>query len=261
MNTGVAEAAVTETLEAGSGGKGYANPAFNMNKRFAIVTGGASGLGAAICQQLIKVGFTALMFDTVHGDDVRQPGDIRESLNKIGITRLDVLVNCAGVNQQDYLEYTSDHAWDHVLSVNAKGIFKMSQACLDLLIESKGTIVNIVSNASHVPLTGSIAYNASKGAAHIMTLQMARELTKRHGITVFGVSPNKLAGTGMSKVIEDEVLRVRGWTREFAQQYQLNALLAGAETPPERVAEFIAFLLAEKERHRYLTGCVIPYGA
>ena len=46
-----------------------------------------------------------------------------------------------------------------------------------------------------MPMTCSLAYNASKGAAHIMTLQLARELTKKHGITVFGIAPNKLKGT------------------------------------------------------------------
>ena len=103
--------------------------------------------------------------------------------------------------------------------------------------------------------------NASKGAAHILTLQMARELTKKHGITVFGISPNKLKGTGMSRDIEEQVMATRGWTAEFARQYQLNSLLAGEETDPAALAEFIAFLLHNKERHKFLTGCILPYGA
>ena len=147
------------------------------------------------------------------------------------------------------------------MDVNAKGIFKMTQAYLPLLIESKGTVLNIVSNAAHMPMTCSLAYNASKGAAHIMTLQLARELTKKHGITVFGIAPNKLKGTGMSDAIDDQVVKTRGWTKEYAQQYQLNGLLCGEETPPERVAEFIAFLLQDKDHHKHLTGCILPYGA
>jgi NAD(P)-dependent dehydrogenase (short-subunit alcohol dehydrogenase family) len=129
------------------------------------------------------------------------------------------------------------------------------------LIASKGTILNIVSNASHMPMTTSLAYNASKGAAHIMTLQMARELSKAHGITVFGISPNKLRGTEMSKDIEDQVVALRGWTPEYAKQYQLASLLAGEETDPDALAEFVAFLLSSKQRHKYLTGCILPYGA
>ncbi len=77
----------------------------------------------------------------------------------------------------------------------------------------------------------------------------------------FGISPNKLAGTEMSADIERQTVELRGWTPEFAREYQLKALPAGAETPPARVAEFIAFLVSDKERHRYLHGTIIPYGA
>lgn len=147
------------------------------------------------------------------------------------------------------------------MDVNAKGIFKMSQACLSMLAASNGTIVNIVSNAAHMPMTCSLAYNASKGAAHIMTLQLARELTRKWGITVFGIAPNKLHGTGMSEDIDQQVVATRGWTKEQAQAYQLQGLLAGEETPPQAVAEFLAYLLRDKANHRFLTGTVIPYGA
>jgi hypothetical protein len=65
----------------------------------------------------------------------------------------------------------------------------------------------------------------------------------------------------MSKDIEEQVMQHRGWTKEFAEQYQLGALLAGEETDPVQLAEFVAFLLSNKPRHKYLTGCVLPYGA
>ena len=65
----------------------------------------------------------------------------------------------------------------------------------------------------------------------------------------------------MSASIDEQVVRTRGWTPEFAREYQRKALLTGEETPPESVAEFIAFLLSSKERHRFLTGTIIPYGA
>ena len=137
----------------------------------------------------------------------------------------------------------------------------MTQAALPHLIAAKGTVVNIVSNAAHMPMRCSLAYNASKGAAHIMTLQLARELTPKYGITVFGVAPNKMHGTHMSDSIDKQVVLTRGWTKEIAQHYQLSNLLAGEETPPACVAEFIKFLLQSKEHHKYLTGCVLPYGA
>ena len=230
-------------------------------QRIALVTGGAAGLGAEIVQQLKPLGFKSIVFDRSNGEDVRAPGALVERLAAHGIDRLDVLVNCAGVNRIGWLESVTDADWDEVMDTNAKGIFMMSRAVLPLLIASRGTILNVVSNASHMPMTCSAAYNSSKGAAHILTLQLARELTKKYGITVFGISPNKLAGTFMSREIERQVVETRGWTEEAARKYQRGALLTGEETPPAAVAEFIAFLLSSKERHRFLTGCIIPYGA
>lgn len=218
-----------------------------------LVTGAAKGLGRAIYNALEADNHEVIGYDRNFGHDILKP--------EIACDKLDVLINCAGVNLIDWLENFAEEQWDEVMDVNAKGIFKMTQAYLPLLVESKGTVLNIVSNAAHMPMTCSLAYNASKGAAHIMTLQLARELTKKHGITVFGIAPNKLKGTGMSDAIDDQVVKTRGWTKEYAQQYQLNGLLCGEETPPERVAEFIAFLLQDKDHHKHLTGCILPYGA
>lgn len=222
-----------------------------------LITGSASGLGKAIADALAQ-GFrchNVKDFDIVFGQDVRAANEY------LGVDDIDVLINCAGVNDIDWLENFDEGRWDRVMDINAKGIYMMTRACLPALIRSKGTVINIVSNAAHMPMTCSLAYNASKGAAHIMTLQLARELTKKHGITVFGIAPNKLSGTGMSADIERMVPATRGWTPEQARAYQLNGLLTGEETPPEAVAEFIAFLLSSKERHKYLSGCIIPYGA
>lgn len=227
-----------------------------------VITGAASGLGAAIAAVLEGAGKVVCGFDSSeHPDyDVRNPPQaFIERVASYG--GCDVLINCAGINGLDYIEDLTPERWHRIMSVNAEGIWRMAQAFLPQLIASKGTIINIVSNAATMPMTASLAYNASKGAAKIMTAQMARELTRRHGITVFSVSPNKLAGTGMSRDIESETTRVRGWTPEYAHEYQKAALLTGEETPVETVAEFIAWVAAEKGRHKFLTGCDIPYGA
>lgn len=231
-----------------------------------LVTGSSSGLGKAIAHTLSEAGHWVVGYDLDDGCNVAEANDIEHELMAQGClssgkVKLDVLINCAGVNIINWLEDFTEAQWDKVMNVNAKGIFKMTQACLPFLIKSQGTVLNITSNASHMPMTCSLAYNASKGAAHIMTLQLARELTKKHGITVFGVAPNKLRETGMSASIDEQVVATRGWTKEYAQQYQLNGLLCGEETPPEAVAEFIAFLLQDKAHHKHLTGCILPYGA
>lgn len=226
-----------------------------------LVTGAASGLGKAIAMKLRMVGHDVIVYDHNYDPDHDVVSPRISKLNSlIGQGSLDVLINCAGINRIDWLADVSESDWDEVLNVNAKGIFMMSQACLPHLKKSQGTILNIVSNAAHMPMRCSLAYNASKGAALIMTKQLARELSGDK-ITVFSVSPNKLGGTGMSDDIDEQVMKTRGWTREEAQAYQLAGLLTGEETPVELVADFIAYLLTNKDRHKFLTGCDIPYGA
>ena len=220
-----------------------------------IVTGADSGLGLAIKVALREQGHIVFSYDKTFGRDVLKP-----DMELINAAHPDILINCAGINKIAWLNEVDDELWDSVMDVNVKGILKMSQACLPHLRENKGTILNIVSNAAHVPMRCSAAYNASKGAALILTKQMARELSSE-GITVFSVSPNKMKDTKMSESIDRQVCETRGWTMERAREYQLSSLLTGEETPPRMVAEFIAFLLQDKEHHKYLTGCDLPYGA
>lgn len=235
-----------------------------------IITGGSSGLGAALCAALLSAGNRIYNLDIIGQDnpaiawikcDVGAMSSVKVAYayfkkNKIAI---DIFINNAGINFIDWLETTPEEMWDKVMGVNAKGIFNTAKTFLPILLENKATILNIISNASHMPMTNSIAYNASKGAAHIMTLQLARELGPK-GLTVFGISPNKLKDTGMSKYIDSTVCGLRGWTSEEAQEYQIKSLAAGEETDPAVLAEFIGFLLSSKERHKYLTGTILPYG-
>lgn len=231
-----------------------------------IITGASSGLGAEI-----KKAFEAISIVFPEGLDVtdwsketrvdiRSPSSVREAFYAWSSEgrKCDVLINCAGVNGIDYLPNVHENEWDRIMDTNAKGIFLVTRELLEPL--RGGTVLNIVSNASHMPMTSSIAYNASKGAAAIMTRQMARELKKTHDITVFGISPNKLRGTGMSRQIEEDVCRVRGWSKEEAAAYQLASLPAGEETDPATLAELIAFLLSTKRRHKMLNGCILEYG-
>lgn len=218
-----------------------------------IVTGGSAGLGKALCDALREAGHKVFPYDVKTGRDVLRP-----ELSEYG--EFDVLINCAGVNKINWLQNVTEADWDTVMDVNVKGMFLMTQSALPQLLAARGTVINIVSNAAHMPMRCSAAYNASKGAALILTKQLARELTSQ-GVTVFSISPNKLRGTEMSDSIDNQVVATRGWTKQKAQEYQLAGLLTGEETPPEAVAGFVVFLLTSKEHHKYLAGCDIPYGA
>ena len=178
-----------------------------------------------------------------------------------------ILVNCAGANYIEWFDQLDWHQWDRLMNLNAKAGIALTQELIGEGIlngswfKDSGAVLNIISNASHMPMTNSVFYNASKGAFHIATLAMARELRKSHKLTVFGISPNKLSGTGMSSYIEDRVPSLRGWTKEEAAAYQINSLPAGEETDPKELADFISYLLSKPQRHKYLTNTVIPYGA
>jgi NAD(P)-dependent dehydrogenase (short-subunit alcohol dehydrogenase family) len=242
-------------------------------KKVCIVTGAASGLGFHLVNRLRSshndfdlIIPTDLSYQSENGTnlylDVRSEGSwisLCQLCHERGWT-VSGLINCAGINGINFLENVTLDDWHNIMGTNAMSIFLGARTFLDDLTANQGVILNITSNASHMPMTSSLVYNASKAAAHIMTLQLARELSKKNGITVFGVAPNKMEGTQMSQYIEKAVPEVRGWTPDQARAYQDASLLAG-ETPPELVAEFIASLLAFKDAHQHLTGCILPYGA
>jgi len=234
-----------------------------------LVTGASSGLGAAICKEfqnkssyldsleIYKVAKEKTDANTIVCDIRDEPQVV-----KLGnsISELDILINCAGINKISPIEDLTVNDWWEINATNAASIFLMVKQFLPQLTKSKGTILNVISNACRIPMTHSLAYNASKAAAEMMTRQMARELTKSKGITILGINPNKLEGTGMSKYIEETVPKMRGWTKEEAKKYQLDALPAGIETKPEWIAELVVWLLIEKRRHQYLTGCILDLG-
>ena len=221
-----------------------------------IVTGASSGLGLAISTVLDFNGIEVIEFDRniAPNQTVQDPPKWVSEL-----PRVDGLINCAGINRNEWFEEVDVGHFNHVMGVNAFSFVAMTQAVLPQLKESKGFVINIVSNAAHIPMTSSLAYNASKAAGLMITKQMAHELTNKYGITVFSISPNKLAGTGMSKQIEDNVCKVRGWTPEFAAEYQRKALMHGLETPPDSIAEFIGHLI-ESGSYKYMSGTDIPFG-
>lgn len=229
----------------------------------AIVTGGSSGLGAEIVKALSNDGWEVEDWSIETDVDVADVTSIRDALTTHTFEGdIGLIVNCAGVNYINWHEALTIEEWDRVMNVNARAPWLVvKEALRSMAISDPATVVNIISNASHMPMTASAAYNASKGAAHILTQQMARELLPRYGITVFGLSPNRMAGTFMSRVVDESVSEVRGWSLDKTKKRQKEGLPTGQETDPAIVAEFLAFLLSKPERHKQLHGCILPYGA
>lgn len=250
-------------------------------KMLVAIAGATSGLGRAVYMDMLA---DKDRFDVIpipgpeHGIDFNEPNGVRRALRiiKQESLRIDpvkekhrVLLNCVGINYIDWFKDLDFEKFDELMRVNVRShielvnmlLFQPDGSWFSDDLGGHGTVCEIVSNAAHVPMTNSSFYNASKAAQHMAVLAMARELRKSHGLNVFGIAPNKLNGTGMSRYIEGKVPELRGWTPEEAERYQLNALPAGAETDPEVLAEFITFLLSHPSRHRYLTNTIIPYGA
>ncbi|HFN8151669.1 TPA: SDR family oxidoreductase [Escherichia coli] len=225
-------------------------------KKVIVVTGCNSGLGKSIFDTLGAYGHEVVGIDLDNGYDIRNAKQMKELLSQYDV---EGLINCAGVNSNNWFEDVNYEEFNRVMHTNAFSFVNTTQAALKSLINNKGFVINIVSNAAHIPMTSSLCYNASKAAALMISKQMAHELTPKYGITVFSISPNKLRGTGMSKQIEDAVCATRGWTPEYAAEYQKKALMNGLETEPQVIADFIRHILITGA-WRFMSGTDIPFG-
>lgn len=220
-----------------------------------IIMGGSGGLGSAVARHFADA--ENWSFDT--RVDLTNPHSINTAVKGLRDAQLEVrrIVNCAGHNfivPFDDLAFTAASA---LFRLNALALPAVVQSLrVQKLLPAGAIICNVISNAAKVPMTHSLAYNASKAAQEMVTRQMARELRE---YSIFGVSPNKLAGTPMSRQIEGRVRELRGWTVEEAAKYQLAALPAGVETPVSAVAQFISDMMAPIH-HPFITGCIFPYG-
>lgn len=174
--------------------------------------------------------------------------------------KIDCLINCAGMNKMNWFEDIYFNDFQKVMDVNFTAPLMITQYLLPSLAEAKGTVLNIISMGAHKPFRTSLAYNCSKAALKMATAQLARELTPKFDITVFGISPNELKGTGMTLENADEICRIRGWTPEQAELYRQAGSVYKEQTDPEKLAEFIVFLLKDKSNHAHLTGVDLYYG-
>ena len=167
----------------------------------AVVTGGASGIGAAIAERLLADGARVAVFDldvaTAHPDtlaltaDVTDDGSVRAAVDRVleEWGRLDVLVNNAGIGAQGTVADNADDEWRRVLDVNVMGIVRVTRAALPALRNSPvAVVINTGSIAATAGLPQRALYSASKGAVHALTRAMAADHLPE-GIRVNCVSP------------------------------------------------------------------------
>ena len=179
--------------------------------RRAIVTGAASGIGAAIAARLAAEGAVVAGLDQAAGGaasvtvDVRDPDAVTLAVERardvLGGSP-DLLVNAAGVYLVRALLETSAAEWDDVLAVNLRGTFLVATAAVRAGL-GPGVIVNLSSVAAYEGSAGepSGAYNASKAAVSGLTRQMAAEWASR-GIRVVAVAPGVI-DTPMLRLMDD----------------------------------------------------------
>jgi NAD(P)-dependent dehydrogenase (short-subunit alcohol dehydrogenase family) len=157
----------------------------------AVVTGGASGIGAATAALLKDRGATVEILDLTTGCDVGDAASVASAVAAVADRhgRIDVLINNAGIGAVGDVTANSDEEWHHVLNVNVVGIARVSRAALPHLRRSpSAAIVNTCSIAAPVGLPQRALYSASKGAVAALTLAMAADHVA-DGIRVNAVVP------------------------------------------------------------------------
>lgn len=217
----------------------------------AIVTGGASGIGAAIVTALRDRGATVAVLDLHPADDplsfrcdVADDASVRTAVTDAvaQLGSLDVLVNNAGIGAQGTVEDNPDDEWRRVHEVNVLGAVRLSRACLPHLRASgAASIVNTCSIAATAGLPQRALYSATKGAIAALTRAMAADHL-REGIRVNAVNPGTADTPWVARLLEraDDPAAERA-ALEARQPH-------GRLVAPEEVAEAVAYLTSPLAR-------------
>ena len=245
---------------------------FRLDSKVALVTGGGSGIGAAICRAYADQGARVVVADVnasgggavaaelglsgaFHQTDVTQLDSVRRA---VGVAverfgRLDVFVNCAGIGLVGSVQETASEDWNRLMAVNVSGVFHGSRAAVDQMLQQEpkgGVIVNIASVAGQIGVPRRFAYCATKGAVIAMTRQLAVDYV-RENIRCNAICP----GTVFSPFVEGYVERFHHDTREETIRELHARQPLGRMGRPEEIADLAVYLASDESG--FMTGSEI----
>src|SRR6266516_807900 len=230
-----------------------------MQKRVAFVTGASRGIGRAIARSLAGAGYdvVAAARDIEHDQELAAAGILAINLDVTSAdsiksafdralkekTRVDVLVNNAGITRDGLAIRMKAADWDIVLKRNLDGAFRCTQQVLSGMMRNRwGRIINITSVVGQAGSAGQVNYAASKAGLIGMTKSLAQEMASR-GITVNAVAPGYI-DTDMTKGLPEEV-----------RAKILTAVPLGRMGTADDVAAAVKFLASDDAS--YITGHVL----
>jgi len=220
--------------------------------KVAIVTGGSSGIGAAITERFRAEGAQVLVLDLTDGADrrcnVTDEAAVDAAFDAVVAEhgRLDVLVNSAGVAHVGTVATTTDADLDRVYAVNVKGMFHCLRAAVRVMVPGSA-ILNLASIASVVGIPDRFAYSMSKGAVLAMTQSVATDYVDA-GIRCNAISPARVHTPFVDRFLaesypgrEEEMFAALAATQPIGRMAQ-----------PEEIAALAAYLCSDEAA--FVTG-------
>jgi len=237
---------------------------FRLENKIALVTGGASGIGAATARELVRAGAHVLIADlnlaaaealAVELQNAKAVAmDVTDTASIAAVfanvPTLDILVNNAGIGLVGDITRTSEEDFARVMKVNVHSVFLVTQAAFPLLLASHGSIVNIGSVAATVGVKQRFAYCASKGAVLAMTRQIAVDYPKELRINC--IAP----GTVQTPFVEGYLDKYHAHEKEKIRAELVARQPIGRLGTPEDIAALVRYLCSREAE--FINGALIP---